>query len=96
MPLAWLEAMALERPCIASRVGGIPEALEHGRTGWLFDVGDVEQLSDRLQFLYTHPDEASATGCRARQRVLENFSIDLQVNTLQNIYDELIRLPNEK
>jgi glycosyltransferase involved in cell wall biosynthesis len=43
--LAALEAMACEVPCIATRVGGVPEVLEHGHSGFLADVGDVETMA---------------------------------------------------
>ena len=43
--LAALEAMACEVPCIATAVGGVPEVIEHGRTGYLSQVGDVETMS---------------------------------------------------
>ena len=43
--LAALEAMACEVPCVATAVGGVPEVIEHGRTGYLAQVGDVETMA---------------------------------------------------
>ena len=43
--LAALEGMACEVPAIATRVGGVPEVVEHGRTGFLAEVGDVETMA---------------------------------------------------
>ena len=43
--LAALEAMACEVPAIATNVGGLPEVIENGKTGFLADVGDVERMS---------------------------------------------------
>lgn len=50
--LAALEAMACEVPCVATRVGGVPELIEHGYSGFLEDVGEVEKMAaDALQVL---------------------------------------------
>ena len=58
LPLVILEALACERPVVASRVGGIPEIVEDGRTGWLFPAGDVHAASAAVARALDEPDLA--------------------------------------
>ena len=72
-PLAVLEAWAAGRPVVASRVGGIPSLIEHGRTGLMFESGDESGLADQLLRLINHPDEAVAIGQAGQRRALAEF-----------------------
>lgn len=65
-PFAVAEAAALGCPIVASDVGGIPEMLEHGRSGRLFPVGDASGLAAELRFMLDHPDHAESCGREAR------------------------------
>ncbi len=66
--LAALEAMACEVPVIASRVGGIPEVVTDGETGFLSEVGDVEKMADDAARLLIDPNAAARNG-QTRARV---------------------------
>jgi glycosyltransferase involved in cell wall biosynthesis len=68
-----LEAMAMRVPVVASDVGGIPEAVQHGVNGLLVPSGDADALSDSLGRLIDNPDLARRLGAAARQRVLDDF-----------------------
>jgi glycosyltransferase involved in cell wall biosynthesis len=68
-----LEAMAMRVPVVASDVGGIPEAVEHGVNGLLVPSGDADALCDSLGRLIDDPDLARRLGAAARQRVLDEF-----------------------
>jgi starch synthase len=77
--LVILEAMACETPVVASRVGGIPEIVVEGETGYLVDY-DVDQpvaftttLAERIEELLSDPGRASKMGKAGRQRVVEAF-----------------------
>jgi glycosyltransferase involved in cell wall biosynthesis len=72
--LTLLEAMASGTPVVASALGGIPEIVEDGVTGYLVPPGDVDALRDRLADLLDHPGRATAMGAAARARVLERFT----------------------
>ena len=72
--LALLEAMASGTPVIASRVGGVPEIVRDGETGFLVAPGDVDQLRARLQQVLGDPSLARRLGDNARQDVLERFT----------------------
>src|SRR5207248_6693942 len=69
MPLAVLEAWAARLPVVAPRVGGIPEIVEHGRTGMLFEFPRVDQLSHALTSLIIDPALSQCLGDAGYQEV---------------------------
>jgi len=72
--LVALEAMASGTPVVASDVGGLPEVVEHGVTGFLVPPGDVGALRERLDQLLRDPLLAQRMGNNARDLVLERFT----------------------
>jgi glycosyltransferase involved in cell wall biosynthesis len=75
MPNAVLEAMASGRPVIATRVGGVPELVEDGRTGLLVEAGDIGALARAMQWMAEHRSEAGDMGRLGRRRVLERHDV---------------------
>jgi glycosyltransferase involved in cell wall biosynthesis len=71
LPVVLLEAMACGRAIVATRVGGIPEVLEDGRTGVLVAAGDPDALADALADLLDRPEFATALGRTAAERAAE-------------------------
>jgi glycosyltransferase involved in cell wall biosynthesis len=90
LPNALLEAMALARPCVATAVGGIPELIEHGSSGWLVKPGDPGSLAEGLTSLLRDPERARAFGDAARERVRERFSIARMVEATERVYAAVI------
>jgi len=82
-----LAAMSAGVPVIASRVGGLPEVIEHERTGLLVDGPD--QLREALRRLTANPREAGEMGDRAREAVLKKFSVEAMVQATMQAYDEV-------
>jgi glycosyltransferase involved in cell wall biosynthesis len=78
--LVALEAMACGVPVIGSRTGGIPEAVDEGRTGFLVPPGDSEALADRMAWCLDHPSELAEMKSHARERTVALFSMDLVFN----------------
>jgi glycosyltransferase involved in cell wall biosynthesis len=72
--LVALEAMASGTPVIASGVGGLPEVVQHGETGFLVPPGDATALRQRIETLLGDRDLASRMGARARERVLARWT----------------------
>jgi glycosyltransferase involved in cell wall biosynthesis len=73
MPLVVLEAMEAGVPVVASRVSGIPEVVEDGRTGWLVPPEDPRALAAALTEVLERPEEARRRGDEGRRRVDERF-----------------------
>jgi glycosyltransferase involved in cell wall biosynthesis len=75
MPQALLEACVAGIPVVASRVGGIPEVIEHGRSGLLFDSGDESALVNSLELLLRSPEECGRLAAAAQDRVESAFNV---------------------
>ncbi len=74
LPRVIMEAQALAKPVIASHVGGIPELIKDGETGFLFEAGNVNDLAEKLRILLQKKQLAVEMGRRAREVVKEKFS----------------------
>jgi len=74
MPLTILEAMAMGTPVVGSDVGGIPELIEHGRSGLLFKCDDAIGLGDSLLQLARSPELRRELATSAQSRYWSNFS----------------------
>ena len=72
-PMSVLEAMAYAKPVVATRVGGIPELVTEGVTGFLFEPGDAEQLRDRLERLMADIALRARMGAAGRRRAEQEF-----------------------
>jgi glycosyltransferase involved in cell wall biosynthesis len=82
LPLAVLQPMGMGLPVVASRVGGIPEMIEDGRTGLLVPAGDVEALAVALGRLLADPATRAAMGEAGRRRVADWFTPEQQIDAL--------------
>jgi starch synthase len=74
MGIVNLEAMACETAVVASRVGGIPEVVAKGETGFLVEPGNAEELAVRVNELLADPELATRFGKAGRKRAVEHFS----------------------
>ena len=86
LPLAVLEAMGAARPVVASRVGGIGEAVRDGETGYLVPPADPARLADALRRVLEAPDSGAGLGARGRARVEAEFSIDAMADRYRELY----------
>jgi glycosyltransferase involved in cell wall biosynthesis len=82
IPVSLIEAMGIGVPVVSSRLSGIPELVEHGRTGLLVPPGDPAALAAAIERIARDPSLASALGSRARQRVRDGFSLSRYVDGL--------------
>lgn len=88
-PTVVYEAMASATPVIASRVGGIPEQVVDGETGWLFDAGDVQTLARLLDSLSV--DELRRRGENGLERLREQgWTWEAHADRLTQVHEELI------
>jgi glycosyltransferase involved in cell wall biosynthesis len=89
MPLAVLEWMAAGKAIVASRVGGIPAILEHGREAVLVPPRDYATLADEIARLLDDPLERQRLGEAARRRQREAFRFEQTVFQIENLYERL-------
>lgn len=75
IPVVLMEAMAMQIPCVAPCISGIPELIEHGVDGMLFTVADVEDLTAQVRVLLDSPDLRTKIGQQARARVARDYDI---------------------
>jgi len=99
-----LEAMSCETPVVGSAVGGIPEIIVEGKTGYLIDLESVsrtdfnpknpdefqQHFAQKINLLLDDEDLANAMGKTGRKRVLEKFSWESIAKTTYNYYEEVI------
>jgi len=84
-----IEAMACEKPVITSRIGGIPTAIENGRDGILIEPGDLDELAKNILYLLDNDDVAERLGKQAREKVINEFSLDKMVEDTIKVYEAL-------
>jgi N-acetyl-alpha-D-glucosaminyl L-malate synthase BshA len=88
--LAALEAMACEASVVACRVGGVPEVVEDGVTGYLCDVGDTEAMSERAAKLLADHDFRHAMGQRARAAAVGRYRTGLVIPQYEAFYRRVL------
>jgi N-acetyl-alpha-D-glucosaminyl L-malate synthase BshA len=88
--LAALEAMACEVPVVASRVGGLHEVIDHGATGFLHDVNDLQGMADSGVALLTDRELHARVAAAGRRIVRERFCLDLVVPRYEKYYEQVL------
>jgi glycosyltransferase involved in cell wall biosynthesis len=90
LPSAVLEPMARGMAVVASDVGGVPEMIEHGKSGILVPPGDEERLAAAIDELLADPGRRKQLGENARRRVAECFSPDGQLTAITELLDRAL------
>lgn len=87
LPVVVMEAMALQRVVVSTRIAGIPELVRHSTDGWLVTPGDVEALVDALvELLDTPVDRLAAMGRGGRERVLQRHHVRIEAAKLARLF----------
>lgn len=92
IPNSVLEAMSTGLPVAATRHGGIPEAVEHGRGGFLVDERDFEALAARIKEIARSPHAFREMGLLGSEYVAAHFEQSAQIAQLEANYDEAVSL----
>jgi glycosyltransferase involved in cell wall biosynthesis len=90
MPNVVLEAMTAGLPVVASRIGGVPEVVIHGETGWLVAAADPGALCNAIINLLNDPSRAQAMGKAGRQRVERLFNLLDTISITESLYEQLM------
>lgn len=86
-----IEAYALGKPVIAARIGAIPELVKEGKTGYLFNAGDVEDLKSKILTFCEEQDKVLEMGKNARKFVEEKFNSEIHYEKLIEVYSRVMR-----
>lgn len=90
-PISLLEAMACGKPVIATQVGGIPEIIDHGKSGMLVASQDSAALYETLRTMIEQAPIRVALGKAARARVLQHFTLEKQADETRAFYENFSR-----
>jgi len=85
-----LEYMAAGRPVVATNVGGAPEVIVEGETGYLVSPGDDAMMASRIISLLRDPERAKQFGAAGRRLVETNFSCEAQLTKTEELYNRLL------
>ena len=89
--LTALEAMACEVPVIATRVGGIPELVEDGGCGYLFEIGDVDGMAAASLRVLSEEAERERLGRRGREIAVSRFTTEKIIPQYEELYSRVVR-----
>ncbi|MBN1939560.1 MAG: glycosyltransferase [Candidatus Aminicenantes bacterium] len=93
LPMVVLEAMSRGLPVVASSVGGVPEIITQGVSGWLVPPEDSEAMAATLASVLTNPALRRQVGRNARERIRQDFSIERMAQKTVALYAEIIAGP---
>ncbi|MCI5129965.1 MAG: glycosyltransferase family 1 protein [Candidatus Electrothrix sp. EH2] len=85
-----LEAMASGKAVIGSSIGGIPEQIDDGISGFLFKPGDILDLASKLNILINSVDKRISMGDAARLKIIKKYSLQNHNSNLLKIYNDII------
>lgn len=88
--LSALEAMACEVPVVSSSVGGLPELVAHGETGYIAEIGDIERMAKYAIELLTNEARYKMFAAASRKRAVELFSADRIVDMYERYYEQVL------
>jgi len=90
LPNTVLEAMAMEIPVVATRVGGVPELMIDNETGFLCQPGNVEDIAEKVDILLTSPNRRKKFATKARSRVITHFHFKDRLTKIEQLYVEIV------
>jgi N-acetyl-alpha-D-glucosaminyl L-malate synthase BshA len=88
--LAALEAMSCGLPCITSNAGGLVEVNEHGLSGFVAPVGDIQKMSEYILKLLNDPALKKKISFQAKKHALQNFNTDIILPKYQRLYEQVL------
>lgn len=90
-PLVIYESFSMGKPVVASNLGGMPELIEHGKDGFVFEAGNVDELAKHISTLWDSKPLCSELGRNARKKAEEWFDPEKHYVNLMELYNALLR-----
>ncbi|EDN66748.1 glycosyl transferase, group 1 family protein [Beggiatoa sp. PS] len=95
LPIVLMEAMSMEIPCITTNITGIPELMINGKEGLLVPASATKALIEAILLLMDNPKLRDQIGQAGRQRILEHYDLQANVNKLADIFHRRLEMDNE-
>jgi len=92
-PFVIYQSFAAGKPVIGSRVGGIPDLIDDGKNGLLFEPQDVRGLADKIEYLASQPDLVVEMGREAREKAEREYDPQVHYETMMSIYERVLQAP---
>jgi len=89
-PLVIYEAFSMGKPVIGSNIGGIPELVDHKKNGLLFEMGNVDSLTNNINYLLTNQNIIINFGKEARKKAELEFHPEVHYDKIYNLYLQLL------
>jgi len=90
-PVSLIEAMAAGVPVVATTVGGVPDVVVNGETGYLVEAGDVKGMAEAITELLRNPEKAREMGRKGREVVYPKFAAQTLIANVEQLYSGLLR-----
>ncbi|MCX5800475.1 MAG: glycosyltransferase family 4 protein [Candidatus Eisenbacteria bacterium] len=90
-PYTILESFAFGKPVIAARIGGMPELVRDGENGFLVEPGNVRDLTEKILYLVSRPDEILRMGRLARETAERTYSAERHYDSIMKLYERMAR-----
>ena len=96
LPLVLVESFACGRPVVASRIGALPELVEDGKTGLLFEPGNSRDLASKIKWMLENKDTCIEMGKNARKVYEEKYTAEKNFKMLMDIYSSVLKKKHGK
>lgn len=90
LPVVAIEALACGTPVVATSVDGTPEVVTDNENGFLVPANDPRRLAEKIQYLLENPSLRVKMGKEGRNRMIEDFSMDVLLKRLRRFYEEIL------
>lgn len=91
LPYVVLEAMAMRKPVVATRISGNAEVVLHGETGCLVPPGDAGAIANAVLDILSDAGRAAAMGERGRDEIERSYMVGENISSFERLYDEAVR-----
>lgn len=88
----YFEAGYLKKACIGAKKTGAESVIVHGKTGLLYDNGNVDAVADAIEYCIDNPEKAKIMGLTAHQHIVDNFSPEVLGNKIQALYSSVMSI----